>query len=95
MEYVPPKPADLQALKNALGFTGKQMAALACVGEQHWRKYTGGATPRSIDFANLFHMAALLELSEEDIARIYQRMRDIGATVGNEKERADPHDSDK
>jgi hypothetical protein len=82
MEYVPPKPDDLRALKNQLGFTGRQMAALACVGEQHWRKYTGGASPRSIEFANLFHMAASLELDEQTLARIHQRMRDIGAMVG-------------
>ncbi len=79
MAYVPPTPEDLQALKNELGYTGKQMARLACVGEQHWRKYTGGATPRSIEFANLFHLAAALELSEQDLARVHQRMRDIGA----------------
>jgi len=35
MKYVPPTPESLQALKAALGYTGKQMAALACVGEQH------------------------------------------------------------
>ncbi|ALM85055.1 helix-turn-helix transcriptional regulator [Bordetella sp. N] len=81
MAYIPPTPEDLQVLKDELGYTGKQMAALACVGEQHWLKYTGGATPRSLEFSNLFHMAAVLELSEDDLERIHQRMRAIGASL--------------
>lgn len=81
MEYTPPSPADLQTLKNQLGYTGKQMAALACVGEQHWRKYTGGATPRSIEYANLFHMAAQLALDPDEIERVLSKMREIGAKI--------------
>jgi len=78
---VPPSPDDLQRLKNDLGYTGRQMAALACVGEQHWRKYTGGATPRSIEYANLFHLAALLTLPPESIQRIREKMTEIGASL--------------
>ncbi|PTW83961.1 transcriptional regulator [Achromobacter mucicolens] len=86
MDYVPPTPADLQALKNELGYTGKQMAALACVGEQHWRKYTGGADPKDMPYPNLFHLAAVLELKPEDVARIHARMQAIGATVHSTEE---------
>jgi hypothetical protein len=81
MAYTPPTPDDLQRLKTDLGYTGRQMAALACVGEQHWRKYTGGATPRSIEYPNLFHLAAQLVLSPEDVARVQAKMREIGADV--------------
>lgn len=81
MTYVPPTPADLQALKAELGYTGKQMAALACVGEQHWRKYTGGADPKEMPYPNLFHVAAMLELDPEQVQRIHARMRAIGAQV--------------
>lgn len=81
MNYVPPTAADLQVLKNELGYTGKQMAALACVGEQHWRKYTGGVEPKYMPYLNLFHLAAVLELKPEDLARIHGRMQAIGAKV--------------
>ena len=78
MDYVPPTPADLQALKTQLGYTGKQMAALTCVGEQHWRKYTGGADPKDMPFPNLFHLAARLALDEGELKRVYSKVREIG-----------------
>lgn len=78
MDYVPPTPADLQALKTQLGYTGKQMAALTCVGEQHWRKYTGGADPKGMPFPNLFHLAAHLALGEDELKRVYSKVREIG-----------------
>ncbi|OZI44499.1 transcriptional regulator [Bordetella genomosp. 5] len=79
MDYKAPTAEQLQALKNAYGLTGKQMAALACVGEQHWRKYTGGAEPREMPFPNLFHLAARLALSQSELAKIESKMRAIGA----------------
>lgn len=83
MEYTPPSADDLQRLKNDLDYTGKQMAALACVGEQHWRKYTGGADPKPMPYPNLFHFAAYLALSPDDLERIYDRMREIGAQLSS------------
>ncbi|CAJ48046.1 hypothetical protein [Bordetella avium] len=79
MDYTPPSPAQLQALKTSLDFTGKQMAELACVGEQHWRKYTGGAAPREMPYPNLFHLAAQLALSPDEMAKVLEKMREIGA----------------
>ncbi|MEJ2894616.1 helix-turn-helix domain-containing protein [Bordetella avium] len=79
MTYTAPTPAQLQALKTALDYTGKQMAELACVGEQHWRKYTGGSTPREMPYPNLFHLAARLALSPAELARVVEKMREIGA----------------
>ncbi|AZY49662.1 transcriptional regulator [Bordetella avium] len=79
MAYTPPSPAQLQALKTSLDFTGKQMAELACVGEQHWRKYTGGAAPREMPYPNLFHLAAQLALSPDEMAKVLEKMREIGA----------------
>jgi len=87
MEYSPPTPADLQALKTELGLTGKQMAALACVGEQHWRKYTGGADPREMPYPNLFHLAAQLALSPAELARVLDKIREIGGQVKFEDRR--------
>ncbi|NYT25409.1 helix-turn-helix transcriptional regulator [Alcaligenaceae bacterium] len=85
MDYIPPSHTDLQRLKDDLGYTGKQMAALACVGEQHWRKYTGGADPKAMPYPNLFHLAAQLELSADELERVYARMREIGAQFGDER----------
>jgi hypothetical protein len=79
--YEPPLADDLQALKVRLGYTGKQMAALSLVGEQHWRKYTGGADPKVMPQANLFHLAAQLVLDPDDVARVHAKMREIGATL--------------
>jgi hypothetical protein len=78
--YVAPSTADLAALKDQLGYTGAQMADLASVaGSNQWRKYTGGAAPREINPHMLFFIAARLELSDADLARILARMREIGA----------------
>jgi len=82
MPYIPPAPQDLQRLKNELGATGKQMSKLACVSEQHWRRYTGGAQPRLIPYSNLFHLAAQLELDGAALAKVFKRMREIGADIG-------------
>jgi len=81
MTYHPPSAAQLQILKNRLGYTGKQMAALACVGEQHWRKYTGGAQPKSMPYANLFHLAAQLALTPQELARVHVAMREVGGQL--------------
>lgn len=82
MHYAPPSPEDLQRLKNALGYTGDQMAELAGVsGNRQWRKYTGGEQPREMGPAMLFLLAARLVLSPAELERIAQQMRAIGAEV--------------
>ena len=82
MRYNPPKPDDLQRLKNELGRTGEEMAELFGVaGGQQWRKYTGGAQPREMAPQMLFFGAARLALSAAELERVLARMRDIGADV--------------
>ncbi|MBN3726086.1 XRE family transcriptional regulator [Burkholderia sp. Ac-20379] len=82
MDYAPPSPADLQRLKTELGQTGDQMAELFGVaGGQQWRKYTGGASPREVSPQMLFFAAARLVLSDEDLARVLNQMRDMGAQI--------------
>ncbi len=80
-KYTPPTHTDMQRLKDELGYTGKQMAELACVGEQHWRKYTGGATPRDIPYPNLFHLAAQLALTQDELEKVKSKIREIGAHI--------------
>lgn len=75
----PPTPKALTTLKESLNLTGKQMAELAGVGEQHWRKYTGGKDTRTMSTTTLFHLAAQLELTQEELSRIVRRMEEIVA----------------
>lgn len=80
--YIPPGPEDLAKLKESLGFTGTQMADLAgLAGSNHWRKYTGGESPRVMGAHMLFFIASQLALSEGEIARVLKKMRDIGAEL--------------
>ena len=82
MEYTSPSPTDFQRLKNELDHTGKQMADLFGVaGDQQWRKYTGGTTPREMSPQILFFGAARLVLSPEEFERVLARMREIGARI--------------
>jgi hypothetical protein len=81
MDYLPPSPEDRQRLKTELGYSSGEMAELACVGAEHWRKYTGGSEPRRMAYANLFHLAAKLVLTADELERVRRRMREIGATL--------------
>ena len=84
IDYTPPSTNDLAKLKEQLGMTGEQMAELASVaGGQQWRKYTGGADPRSLGLHMCFFMAARLALSPNELAKVAAKMRDIGAEVGD------------
>lgn len=82
IDYKPPTTTDLRHLKHALGYTGEQMAELASVaGGQQWRKYTGGAAPRSVSLHMLFFIAARLALSPEALRLVGYKMRELGADI--------------
>ncbi|MFT0531889.1 XRE family transcriptional regulator [Castellaniella hirudinis] len=77
--YIAPSTQDLSDLKTDLGYTSVQMADLAGVsGGNQWRKYTGGATPRELGPHYLFFLAARLELSDDELSRVLDKMREIG-----------------
>lgn len=81
-DYVPPTPEELNKLKDELSYTGTQMADLAGVASNsQWRKYTGGESPRALSPHILFYVAAQLVLNENELSRVLQKMKDIGATV--------------
>ncbi|WP_336818123.1 XRE family transcriptional regulator [Cedecea sp. MMO-103] len=83
--YTPPTPQELEALKAELGYTGNQMADLAGVASNsQWRKYTGGESPRAMSPHILFFMAAQLALNNDELVRILEKMRKIGAGIQNE-----------
>ncbi|RAU37088.1 XRE family transcriptional regulator [Enterobacter sp. RIT418] len=80
--YTPPAPEDLARLKDELGLTGNQMADLAgLAGSNHWRKYTGGESPRVMGLHMLFYMAAQLELKPEELQKVLKKMIEIGASL--------------
>lgn len=82
MHYTPPTTQDLADLKHELGMTGKQLAELfGLAGDHQWRKYTGGNAPRPMAPQMLFFAMARLELDDEAIARVLERMRRAGATI--------------
>lgn len=80
--YSPPSAADLARLKSDLNFTSPQMADLTGLAHgAHWRKYTGGNTPRELGMQMHFYLAALLTLSEDELARVAETMREQGAEI--------------
>lgn len=82
MRYRPPQPHDLRRLKQDLSRTGKSMATLFGLADDHqWRKYTGGSHPREMAPQMLFFGAAQLALSPDELERVFARMRAIGAEV--------------
>ncbi|KAB8308046.1 hypothetical protein M2403_000807 [Rahnella sp. BIGb0603] len=79
-EYSPPTTDDLIRLKDELGYTGNQMADLAGVASNsQWRKYTGGESPRALSPHILFYMAAQLALEENNLKKITEKMKEMGA----------------
>jgi hypothetical protein len=82
MQYTPPTTQDLADLKHELGMTGKQLAELfGLAGDHQWRKYTGGNAPRPMAPQMLFFAMARLELDDETIGRVLERMRQAGAEI--------------
>ncbi|KAA0178917.1 XRE family transcriptional regulator [Cupriavidus gilardii] len=82
MRYIAPPPESLQALKRELGKTGNEMADLFGVaGGPQWRKYTGGNQPRDISPQILFFGVARLVLSPEELNKVLNRMRELGAEI--------------
>ncbi|MGN6318158.1 hypothetical protein [Trinickia sp.] len=51
----------------------------ALAGGQQWRKYTGGESPRVMGEERLFYAAARLVLTQEELARVHAKMKEIGA----------------
>lgn len=80
--YVPPAPDALARLKDDLGVTSQAMAEMTGLAQgQQWRKYTGGNAPRAMGMHMHFYLAALLTLSDAELAKVMATMREHGATV--------------
>lgn len=86
MHYEAPTAADIERLKKELGLDGTQMAKLFGVADRRaFRRYTSTSpiekNRRDVDVHMLFFAMARLELSDELINRILDRMRRAGAEV--------------
>lgn len=80
--YQPPSAAEFAQLKANLKLTSQQMADLVgLAGGAQWRKYTGGAEPRTMGQHMHFYLAALLTLKDDQLEQVYACMRDHGATI--------------
>ena len=92
--FEPPSTQQMAALKASLGWKGPQMAKLAGLAHAgKWRRYTGGIEPRPATIQIMFYMAAHLELSDEQLENIYERMRDLGCFV--EVNDSEPKDDER
>ncbi|WP_036023303.1 hypothetical protein [Paraburkholderia dilworthii] len=84
MNYKPPIPEDLERLKNDLGKSSGEMAELfGLASGRQWRRYlsTDASNKRDMGMHMLFFAIARLELPPEDIERVLDRMRKVGASV--------------
>jgi hypothetical protein len=86
MQYTPPTPEDVERLKKDLGLDGTQMAELFGVaGSRAFRRYTSKSdqpkNKREISAHMLFFAMARLELDDETIGRVLERMRRAGAEI--------------
>jgi hypothetical protein len=84
MNYEPPLPEDLERLKNELGKSSGEMAALfGLASGRQWRRYlsTDKANKRDMGLHMLFFAMARLVLTPEDFERVLARVRKVGASV--------------
>lgn len=81
IRYVPPTPQNLRDLKDRLGYTGDQMAVMfGLAGNNQWRKYTSGESPRPMSLPMLFLAGALLQPSKR-VVDIFVWCREVGAKI--------------
>ncbi|MFM0022205.1 XRE family transcriptional regulator [Paraburkholderia azotifigens] len=82
MLYQPPTVQQLKQLKEELGYTGAQMAQLLGLSSsRRWRDLVNESNPQGVTPASLFLGAARLTLAENDIQRVLEKMRQIGAAI--------------
>ena len=92
-KFEPPSAQQMAELKASLGWNGPQMAKLSGLAHAgKWRKYTGGQDPRAATVQIMFFMAAHLELSDEQLDAIYERMRQLGCVVEQAETDISPRD---
>lgn len=82
MLFRPPTVTQMKTWKEKLGYSGTQMARiLGLKSARRWRDYADENKPQGIPPANLFMASALITLSPEQIARVLETMREVGAAI--------------
>ncbi|WP_431068215.1 XRE family transcriptional regulator [Ralstonia holmesii] len=82
MLFRSPTVAQMKQWKEKLQFSGAQMAQiLGLKTARRWRDYADENKPQGIPPANLFMGAALVTLSQDEIDRVLDTMREVGATI--------------
>lgn len=82
MLFRSPTVAQMKQWKEKLGYSGTQMArVLGLKSARRWRDYADENKPQGIPPANLFMASALVTLPQEQIDRVLETMREVGAAI--------------
>ncbi len=82
MLFRSPSVAQMKQWKERLQFSGAQMARiLGLKSARRWRDYADENKPQGIPPANLFMAAALVTLTQAEIDRVLDTMRQVGAVI--------------
>ncbi|WP_322069979.1 XRE family transcriptional regulator [Paraburkholderia bannensis] len=82
MLFRSPTVAQMKLWKEKLGYSGTQMARiLGLKSARRWRDYADENKPQGIPPANLFMASAIVTLPPEEIERVLETMRSVGATI--------------
>lgn len=82
MLFRSPTVQQLKKWKETLGYSGTQMAQiLGLKSARRWRDYADENKPQGIPPANLFMASALVTLPQEQIDRVLETMREVGALI--------------
>lgn len=82
MLFRSPTVTQMKQWKEKLQFSGTQMAKiLGLKSARRWRDYADENKPQGIPPANLFMAAAMVTLSQDEIDRVLNTMREVGATI--------------
>jgi 5-methylthioribose kinase len=82
MLFRSPTVAQMKMWKDKLGYSGTEMARiLGLKSARRWRDYADENKPQGIPPANLFMASALVTLPQEQIDRVLETMREVGALI--------------
>jgi hypothetical protein len=92
MLFRPPTVAQMKLWKERLNYSGSRMAQiLGLRSSRRWRELVDENKPQGVAPANLFMGVALTILSQKEINRVLEEMREIGAVIDLD---AEPGSSD-
>jgi len=81
MQYRPPVADDLVRVKDQLAVGSRVLASLVGIEQGKIRRYLGGPEAKQLSLANHFMLAAQSVLDDDQLALVFQAMRDHGAEL--------------